>query len=86
MMLIPDKKMDMIFEEMLFSFLSVPNTDWFFGLVGCPFLKHHLIPFKIGNRKKITNTQVLKTSNVDILRKLSGCSIEKGGILTEPMI
>jgi hypothetical protein len=69
---------------MLFPILPVVSTEWFVGCVDCPFLKHHLIPFTIGIRKKIVNAQVLKTINVDTLRKLSGCRNDKGGILTEP--
>jgi hypothetical protein len=86
MMLIPDKKIDMIFEEMLFSFLSVPSTDCFIGLADCPFLKHHIIPLMIGYKMKIANKQVLKTRNVDILRKLSGRRAETGGIPNESII
>ena len=40
MKLVPDKKMDMIIEGVLFSVLFVSDPDCFDGMVDCSFLKH----------------------------------------------
>ena len=78
--------MDMIIEEILFSVLLVSDHDCFDGMVDGPFLKHQIIPLMIGDRQKIAKTTVLKTSNVEILRKFSGRRIDTGGILNESMM
>ncbi len=78
--------MDMIIEGVLFSVLFVSDLDCFDGMVDCSFLKHQIIPLMIGDRQKIANTQVLKVSNMGILKKLTGRRIDTGGILNESMI